>query len=59
MMIKVTWSFDNYYTPEEFVKLFSESNDLVKEGYSQIQIDFDKADSMDDLSLNFKIEEVQ
>ena len=56
-MIRVIWQFQKDYKDEEFVKLFSESNDLMKEGYQVIAKDFDSADSMDDLNLDYFIED--
>lgn len=57
-MIKVTWSFEKFYSDEDFHKLFSESNDVNKEGYYVIANDWDHVDSMDDMNLTYKLEHI-
>lgn len=58
-MIKVTWTFENFYTPEEFREKFSEQNDILKEGYFVIAKEWENVDSMDDMTIQAKIEEVE
>ena len=57
-MIKVTWSFEKFYSVEDFNKLFSESNDVNKDGYYVISNDWDHVDSMDDMNLTYKLEHI-
>lgn len=56
-MIRVIWQFQKDYSDEEFNKLFSESNDVVKEGYHVIAKDWSKVDSMDDMNLTYILED--
>lgn len=56
-MIKVIWHFEKYYSDESFHQLFSESNDVIKEGYNVIARDWAQVDSMDDMNLTFTLED--
>jgi hypothetical protein len=58
-MIKVTWTFDNFYTEEEFQEKFSEQNDVLKEGYYVLAKEWENVDSMDDMSIRAKVETVK
>ena len=55
--LKVTWSYSKEYGKEEFEQEFSEGFDLVKTGYFEIAADYKRADSMDDLNLEYTIED--
>ena len=57
-MIKVTWTFEKFYSGDEFLTRFSESNDVLKEGYNVIAQDWERVDSMDDMNLHYKLETI-